>query len=59
MLELAEKFLFTSDHHCNAIERKMFDVRSCYEHFSMRLTDYENLLSAALGQKLDVNKAVR
>lgn len=58
MLELAEKFLSTPDHHCNVIERKMFDVRSSYEHFSMRLADYENLLSGALGQKLDMNKTV-
>ncbi|MCP9259924.1 Kalirin [Dirofilaria immitis] len=57
MLELAEKFLSTLDHHCNAIERKMFDVRSSYEDFSMRLANYENLLSEALGRKLDVNKA--
>ncbi|VDO25930.1 unnamed protein product, partial [Onchocerca flexuosa] len=57
MLELAEKFLSTLDHHCNAIERKMFDVRTSYEDFSMRLANYENLLSGALGRKLDVNKA--
>ncbi|VDM96077.1 unnamed protein product [Thelazia callipaeda] len=57
MLELAEKFLSSLDQHCNVIERKMLDVRSSYEHFSLRLTDYENSLTEALGRKLDVNKA--
>ncbi|VDK70409.1 unnamed protein product [Litomosoides sigmodontis] len=58
MLELAEKFVLTRDHHCNAIERRILDVRSYYEYFSMRLANYEDFLSAALGQKLDVNKTI-
>lgn len=58
MLELAKKFVASPDHHCHTIDRKMFDIRSSFERFSLLLAEYECSLSAALGRKSDVSKAV-